>query len=208
MVLEVKKIEAVHKLTPIDLEIMRIPARYHLSSIDFIRDEEMRSKMERIYDVFIENEKPGFGAFFRGGFSNGKTYNACAILKRMKAMKAGFRGLFVDAREMDDDFMRSEFMSENKRMEERMKEVDLLVLDDLGSEKKYEADNVFDIFKFRANNLKRTIVTTNLIDQTSFVKAYSFGEKFWDLIGGCSLIVTFTSDDNYRLQENREATKG
>lgn len=175
-----------------DLELMVIPKRYYFATIDSIEDKKVKATLEKFVENVAGNVLPGAGLCLTGGMSNGKTYAACALLKRLRGVIPGFKGMFVDVACVNEDFLKREFMEEGIRICDRMMDVDVLVLDDVGGEKKFEKEKIFDIFKKRWNDLKRTVITSNLDTKTQYVSSFEpLGEKFWQLVEGCCLIVPF-----------------
>ncbi|MBF0553213.1 MAG: ATP-binding protein [Nitrospirae bacterium] len=186
-------------LTVDDLEMLCIPKRYYMATLDNVtKSKDVKEKLRSYVESVVNGRAAGAGLLIRGETSTGKTYAACSVLKRLRAYVTGFSGLFLDSTMISEDFLRAEFMGEGVRNMERIVDVELLVLDDIGSEKKFEQERIFEIFKQRCNNLKRTIITTNLLKEDDFIKHFGiYGKKFYDMVSGCCLTVEFP-DTNLR----------
>lgn len=93
----------------------------------------------------------------QGDTGNGKTYSACAIA--IKAMETA-PARFIDAASLSSAALDDNYAS-------ILKGTSLLILDDLGNEKRSEWSNafLFSLLKRRMANNKPTIITTQYTDQ-------------------------------------------
>lgn len=118
------------------------------------------------------------GILFYGGFGVGKTHLAVGILKRA-ILERGSRGYFFETIEL----LRLVRDTYNRKVDDREIDVlapvlncDLLVLDDLGSEKTSEwvQETLGLVINTRYNAKRATIITTNLDDSLPSTDPSSF----------------------------------
>mgnify|MGYP006423259887 CR=1 FL=1 len=117
------------------------------------------------YSKTFENRiKDGKGIIYSGRYGTGKTHLAAAILK--KIIEQGYSGLFISTPTLISKFKQS--WDKNNELKEHelinsMQEVDLLLLDDLGSEnpKGWIRERLFTIINSRYEKMLPTVITTN-----------------------------------------------
>lgn len=98
---------------------------------------------------------------FIGGTGVGKTGLASAIL--MRALTAGYRGLFIKAQDLFDDMYRSLADHSSRALVNRLMRVDLLLIDEMGYlNLRPEQSNIFFKLMEERYGKKATIITTNL----------------------------------------------
>lgn len=98
---------------------------------------------------------------FIGDTGVGKTGLASAIL--LRALQAGYRGLFIKAQDLFDEMYRSLADHSTRKLLNRLIRMDLLVIDEMGYlNLRPEQSNIF--FKLMEERYRRksTIITTNL----------------------------------------------
>ena len=148
----------------------RIPRRYqHCDFSNYTAYNEQLTRAlqhaTRLADSFPVSEK---GLFFQGPPGVGKTHLAVAVLRRV-IMTRGARGLFYDTRDLLR-VIRSTYNPTVKTAEmdvlRPVMDADLLVLDDLGSEKTSEwvEETMNLIVNTRYNERRHTIFTSNYDD--------------------------------------------
>lgn len=112
----------------------------------------------------IMNDKRN-GLIIAGGYGSGKTHLAAAISKVL--IDRGIEVLFgTSVTHLDN--IRNDFENTGiNRYEARMKSVPMLVIDDLGKEKKtdWTRQVLFDIVNYRYEHKLPMIVTTNLVSE-------------------------------------------
>ena len=178
-----------------------INAHYSLSNLDQVLDEENfdnfdirlfsdildeneglspRKNMERVY-LIATNFTRGFGSEFDnlllyGETGLGKTYVCHAIAKEL--LDSGFTVLYLTAPRLIRIIEKSrnfyEDQSENIELLKTIDDVDLLILDDLGTEVMTVVTiaALFDIINHRLITKKPMVISTNL-DQNSLMEHYS-----------------------------------
>ncbi|TPV96478.1 MAG: AAA family ATPase [Myxococcales bacterium FL481] len=98
---------------------------------------------------------------FIGPTGVGKTGLASAIL--LKALQAGYRGLFIKAQDLFDEMYRSLADQSSRRLLNRLIRVDLLLIDEMGYlNLRPEQSNIFFKLMEERYGRKATIITTNL----------------------------------------------
>jgi len=148
----------------------RIPRRYahcELSNFEIHTDTQRAAhqKAVRLVDQFPVVEK---GLLFYGDAGVGKTHLAVALM-REAIIRKGARAVFYEVRELlklvRDTYRDSTEMSELDVLRPVL-EADLLVLDDLGAEKKSEwVDETLGlVVNTRYSERRLTVLTTNLRD--------------------------------------------
>ena len=98
---------------------------------------------------------------FIGPTGTGKTGLASAIL--LKALQAGYRGLFVKAQDLFDEMYQSLADNYSRKFINRMIRIDILLIDEMGYlNLKPEQSNIFFKLMEERYGRKATIITTNL----------------------------------------------
>ncbi len=114
-------------------------------------------KVKAYVDAWGEMKASGIGLMLWGGVGTGKTYLAVAVANEL--LNRGFKVLMRDFSEISNIsvFDADEYVSS-------LSSFDLLILDDLGAERKSEfaLQNVFNVVNRRWESGKPLIVTTNL----------------------------------------------
>lgn len=149
----------------------RIPQKFLAKSLDsFVARDKLRNRMVSDARDFINTFNPKApeetkGLILKGPTGSGKTHIATAILTGV--VKKGYSGVYYNVTELLKD-LRETYSRDSEEVEAniigRAGEVDLLVLDDLGSEATsgWVRDRLYLIINRRYENLKPLIVTTNL----------------------------------------------
>jgi DNA replication protein DnaC len=158
------------ELTEVDLNRLNIGRRYWSAELDRIPEAAQHKEFVSRYCSKIHAvRKRGVGLLLWGDNSRGKTYSAAIILKT--AVRYGFSGYCVLADQLkqaviEQHTFEQSAVGEKKTVEQRAREVDFLVLEDLGKE--YRAASGFsetqfeNLIRYRTRNLMPTIITTNL----------------------------------------------
>lgn len=98
---------------------------------------------------------------FSGPTGTGKTGLSIGIL--LKALQAGYRGLFVKAQDLFDEMYASLADRSSRKLINRLSKVDLLVIDELGYlNLRAEQTNIFFKLMEERYGRKATIISTNL----------------------------------------------
>ena len=109
---------------------------------------------------FLDNYKEGDkGLYLHGNFGSGKTYLIAATLNELS--KKGYKSSII----FWPEFIRDMFSDEFKESLNYVKNVDLLLIDDLGAENltAYNRDEILcPILQYRMDNKLTTFITSNL----------------------------------------------
>jgi DNA replication protein DnaC len=122
-------------------------------------------KVENYLRSWEENREFGKGLYFCGGVGTGKTHLAVAVMNELMQRKR-VPSLFVTVPEFLDN-LREAYMIPGRDLDEWMdtvKNADLLVLDDLGSERPTEwvRERLFVIVNHRYREALPTLFTSNI----------------------------------------------
>jgi DNA replication protein DnaC len=150
---------------------MRIPQKFW--GVSFARvgmkggllvGEFLRKGVERFLRHIDSELNSGGGLILWGENGTGKTSAAIVIAK--EARRRGAPALFVNAEDLRRASIEKELFHEEMTLMDRAREVDVLVIDDLGKDHRGQtgySDTLFEnLIRFRSANCRTTIVTTNL----------------------------------------------
>ncbi len=124
-----------------------------------------RMKVDEYLENWEENREAGRGLYFCGGVGTGKTHLAVAVMNEL-IRKRRVPSLFVTVPELLDN-LRETYNKPGRNLDEWMDAVqnaDLLVLDDLGSERVTEwvRERLFVIVNHRYREALPTVFTSNI----------------------------------------------
>ena len=140
----------------------------------------------------------GEGLVLRGPVGTLKTTLAVAVLQY--CLQLGERALFLTMPSLIDSIFSAKAVSPEDwlRFESRLRQVPLLVLDDLGAEwgSSYVTSKIDAIFSERYNRKKSTIVTTNLAGQALRSR---YPDRIIDRLRETTQIITFNTEESLRL---------
>jgi len=154
----------------------RLPERWALETFPWERQPAVhRAQIEQLAELdFVPRAA---NLVFIGKTGVGKTGLASAIL--LKALQAGYRGLFVKAQDLFDEMYRSLADHSSRRLLNHLAHLDVVLIDEMGYlNLRPEQSNIF--FKLMEERYRRkpTIITTNL----DYEEWYAFlGQK--DMVG-------------------------
>lgn len=164
--------------------LSKIPKEYRNANLrSFIVDEdnkEQAPKIERLLRNPVETVENGINvALFHNNKGTGKTYTACAIANEF-IIKACTNPEWFDfenplalyvkfnrwANNNRDRYHNDAMYEETIRDMEQMREVPLLILDDIGSGRITPVirDLIYDVIDYRKEEQKSTIYTSNFVD--------------------------------------------
>lgn len=144
-------------------------ARFNTFEVNGLEEQNVLNQAQRIAREYTQGQR--FNTVFVGGAGRGKSHLAMAILQEVNEnLKDNkFSTLFINISELIREIKNSWNYSDTKVEEERlttlMRTVDLLVIDDLGTESTFSKDNswvqgvIYNIYNAREGN---TIITSNL----------------------------------------------
>lgn len=153
------------KLTAAHMELMRIPVRFWRSRLSEVPEGKARKVIVNYLQELDSTLDTGEGLMLWGPNGTGKT--SVAVIITMEARRRGASALFATAETLRSSVMERTPFSEDKTLMERAREVDFLVIDDLGKEHTGKSDfseTLFEnLIRERSAARKVTLVTTNLL---------------------------------------------
>lgn len=136
--------------------------RYFDVSLDRIPDSVgYKDKIESYIHQLPEQVNDGVGLLLYGKYGTGKTSAAVIVMKEI--IGRGGTSLMVPVRNLKDYKISDVEFDEEQTMMERMRNVTMLVLDDLGGEhsKEYARHQLEGVLRTRYDRNLPTIITTN-----------------------------------------------
>ena len=122
-------------------------------------DSETFDYAKRLANDFDKYKDTSAGVLFWGKFRTSKTYMACAVANHI--MKQGYTAKLIKLSDTIKDVFKE--IDKNSFLD-RLQEYNLLIIDDLGVEKKteYNLEIIYKIIDDRLTHKKPMIITTNL----------------------------------------------
>lgn len=163
--------------------------RRTFETFDSGRDDDAYQKCLNYVDHYKDTERNSL--LLVGGYGTGKTHLAAAIANKL--MDDGIPVLF-DTFSGHLNKLKTEFNGGRSVYLEQMKNVDMLILDDIGKEKisEWSQSIMFDVINFRYEHLLPIIMTTNL--KNDALKSYLGGAVWSRLCEMCSGVMTKGKD--------------
>lgn len=135
------------------------------NSYSFGQDDCSYSKESQISRKYVKNfeqmKKSNLGLLFHGACDTGKTFYSACICNELA--KQGYFVIMTSISALSEK-MDANFKAERSTILERISQADLLILDDVGTERKTHSalENAFDIVNARYLSKKPMIISTNL----------------------------------------------
>ena len=193
---------------PKQLEACGVYSRYQQASFAAIEARGVPRELREPVAVVREYAEKlpahlaaGEGLVLRGPVGTLKTTLAVAVLQY--CLQLGERAMFLTMPSLIDSIFSAKAVSSEDwlRFESRLRQVPLLVLDDLGAEwgSGYVTSKIDAIFAERYNRKKSTIVTTNLAGQALQSR---YPDRIIDRLRETAQIITFCTDNSLRLSSD------
>ena len=190
---------------PKQLEACGVYSRYQQASFAAIEARGIPAELQQPVAVVREYAEKlpahlaaGEGLVLRGPVGTLKTTLAVAVLQY--CLQLGERAMFLTMPSLIDSIFSAKAVSSEDwlRFESRLRQVPLLVLDDLGAEwgSGYVTSKIDAIFAERYNRKKSTIVTTNLAGQDLRSR---YPERIIDRLRETTQVITFNTEESLRL---------
>lgn len=138
----------------------KLPERWTLGTYPWKKQPSLeRRVIEQLAELdFIDAAE---NIVFIGETGTGKTGIASAIL--LKALEAGYRGLFIKAQDLFDEMYASLADRSSRKLVNRLARIDVLLIDEMGYlNLRPEQSNIFFKLMEERYGQKATILTTNL----------------------------------------------
>jgi len=188
------------ELTRDDLERMRVPSRYWMSSFDQLSSdgggESIKGMVHRYISNMSDMRRAGGGFVFWGGNGTGKTSGSVVIAKEYR--RRGETVLFLEAASIKKMVIEKEHFDEDQTYWDRAMSVDVLVVDDFGKGVMdgtgLGATLVDELIRHRNSNRRVTIITTNL-DPAEWIGELGLKESTMKTLKECAIPVHVTGED-------------
>ena len=127
--------------------------------------ENMKRNLEKSKNFVSNFDDSSFGILFAGAVGTGKTFLSDCIAREL--IKTGKSVVMVTAYKMIEDLIKLEFGKTDPEECDIYFSCDLLVIDDLGQERKTEFTQrqLFNVINERMTNKKKMLISTNLSTQ-------------------------------------------
>lgn len=186
-----------------ELKRSMIPPRFQNKTIESYETPEMwqakaRTTIQNYIDNLDENLEKGRNVILIGGVGTGKTHLSIGLLKAV--IQNGGIGMFITASDLfmniRDTWTRTSEISTLERVQQFV-DLDLLVIDEVGVQRgtDNEREILFSIINSRYNNLKPTVLLSNL--SLKEVRAY-IGERTFDRLKEDGGQIIVLNGDSYR----------
>jgi DNA replication protein DnaC len=150
-------------LSPPDFERMNLPREFWRAKVHGVQ-EGLRPTVERYLLRIREMREKGIGLLVHGGPGVGKTSIAALVVK--EARSRGYTALFIGVWELRESMRSRVMFEEGTSIQDRCREVDVLVLDALSEADAKETwvNEKFleELVNYRRSYHRVTIVTTRL----------------------------------------------
>lgn len=158
-------------------------------NMTFDRDDRPEHLLSKAARAYAENFQPSLeqhGIMFTGNVGTGKTFYACCIANAV--IDRGYSALVTALQPLIRELRNYDTAEQALR---RIRQVDLLVLDDLGSTalNDYTTDKIFEIVDERYRSGKPLIVTTNLNPDEAWKSSIGMRRIFDRLRERCRQVV-------------------
>ncbi len=151
-----------------DLSHTGISKRYSHVTFEYMEKRGVPTEIQRQFKAckdyaknILEHHKKGVGLFLKGGVGTMKTSLLVAIMR--EAMKKGLTVFFLPMASLVDMLLNAT-PEERQQLEEKLRSVDVLCLDDFGSEanKDWMIAKVNAILTERYNRMLPILISTNM----------------------------------------------
>jgi DNA replication protein DnaC len=187
----------------------KIPKRYmskNLDSFDKFRQPKAFKLAQNYLHGWYSMKREGKGLIFVGDVGTGKSHLAFALL--LELLRRGITGMAATVPDLMDDLRpkRGETTEKQIAQIETLKNIDLLLLDDLGAQRNTEwvTERLFIILNARYNNMLPTIITSN--ERLEDLEATPGWRRIIDrIVEMCAVVVM--DGESYRLDKAKSASK-
>ncbi len=161
--------------------------------------ENARDNLNRCREFAARFPAAGENLLLLGDAGLGKTHLALAIAR--KVLERGFDVIYCSAASVFRQIEKEHFDGGHETATlDSLKRCELLVLDDLGAEFNgpFVTSALYDIINTRIIERRSTIYTSNIVEESDFMRRY--GEKISSRLLGCCAILPFWGEDIRKLK--------
>jgi DNA replication protein DnaC len=191
------------ELDPSDMVMMGIGKRYwHVELAKIDPSFDYRETISKYIGKIREHILAGRGLLLHGEFAGGKTSSAVIVAKAV--VMHGGTAYFIEVPELSDVKIGTRPFDGNTTLWERMMKVDVLILDDIGSEygTSWSKQLVERAIRLRANAKKPIIGTTNRFGELRTI----YGEGVVSVMTS-SMLPVLLEGKNWREDEEEQLKK-
>ena len=183
----------LRELVPEDLQRMRLPKKYHLCEYNLLGDKNKKI-VKKYLSAYIKDSS--LGLILDGKTGVGKTYIGCCIGKEMRRISKTV--LFMPYYEINWQTLKEQFDSDTGSISDRIKNVDVLILDGYDSDSK-KNESLSDLLRHRVNNYLPTILTTKE-GAILFEEDGTCDDSIFNIISSSSFHIAINGDDKRDLE--------
>lgn len=156
----------MRQLTTTDLDMAGIPKRYwHVTFAEVPKAAPYREDLRKYVHDLPEMLRQGIGLYLYST-ANGTGKTALAAIVAKHALRIKRSAYFISAGLLQDAVIRGEMVNEDTTVLEHVRQVSLLVIDDLGKEfdgrSGFSASLLEGIARKRVQDMRATIYTSNI----------------------------------------------
>ena len=191
------------ELTPTDMGMMGVGKRYwHVELAKIDPSLAYRETVAKYIEKIREHVLAGRGLLFHGDYAGGKTATAVIVAKAV--VMHGGTAYFIGVSELSDVKIETSPFDESMSIWERMMKVDVLVLDDIGSEygTEWSKQLVERAIRSRTNAKKTIIGTTNRFSELRSI----YGDGVVSVLTS-SMLPVLLEGKNWRSDEAEQLEK-
>jgi DNA replication protein DnaC len=154
-------------LTVGDVKRANIPKRFWDSSVDVIPDRlAHKEKITKYINELPDMMGRGVGLYLYSE-ENGTGKTAISVIIAKEALRCGYTVFFEESSRLKSCIMNKNVFEEGLSIEDRVKQVDLLILDDIGKEYRtasgYAESSIESLIRDRVQKMRTTVITGNVV---------------------------------------------
>ena len=193
--------KAARELDSHDMARMNVGKKFWYVTLDAVPDT---AGYKAVLAKYLENLEArihdGVGLFLTGPMRGGKTSASVVVAKHL--VSHGGTAYFIRADGLQSAFMEHQRFDEDYSVVDRMRDVDLLVIDDMWQEyaKEFGGSAVEKLVRWRHDMQKALVVTTNMTVKEFEAK---YGPGVRKVLGGMCITVAVDCPEWYRAEVDK-----